>query len=124
MTGVRSPTETEAGFCSFSFSLAGRRKAGFKPANQVRIIEKNKMHFSELDGIRGLLCLIVLFYHWGLNTLLERLTSGYLGAGRWELAVDLKRNDPIDRWGRLRGNVMALGNIHFCCTNPQKIMSF
>ena len=46
------------------------------------------MHFSELDGIRGLLCLIVLFYHWGLNTLLERLTSGYLGAGRWELAVD------------------------------------
>lgn len=54
----------------------------------MAIAAEKKMHFSELDGIRGLLCLMVLFYHWGLNTLLERLSSGYLGGGRWELAVD------------------------------------
>ena len=83
-----SPIATEARCCRSIFSLAGIRTAVIEPANQVGMSEKNKMHFSELDGIRGVLCLTVLLYHWGLNGLVEGLTSGYIANGRWELAVD------------------------------------
>jgi peptidoglycan/LPS O-acetylase OafA/YrhL len=47
-----------------------------------------RIHFRELDGIRGLLSLGVLFFHLGLNPLISMLTFGWIPGGRYELAVD------------------------------------
>lgn len=47
-----------------------------------------KRHFHELDGIRGILAVLVLLFHLGLNPLVARLTHGFVLAGRYELAVD------------------------------------
>lgn len=47
-----------------------------------------KIHFTELDGIRGLLSIVILLFHLGLNPLIGRLTSGWIPEGRYELAVD------------------------------------
>lgn len=38
--------------------------------------------------MRGLLACAVMLFHFGLNTLLERLTGGLLTDGRWGLCVD------------------------------------
>jgi exopolysaccharide production protein ExoZ len=38
--------------------------------------------------MRGALACTVMFYHYGLNTVLERLTGGVLRDGAWELCVD------------------------------------
>jgi peptidoglycan/LPS O-acetylase OafA/YrhL len=47
-----------------------------------------KTHFKELDGIRGLLSVVILLFHLGLNPLIGRLTLGWIAEGRYELAVD------------------------------------
>jgi len=47
-----------------------------------------KAHFTELDGIRGILSLVILLFHLGLNPLIEKLSSGFITKGRYELAVD------------------------------------
>lgn len=47
-----------------------------------------RMHFRELDGIRGILSLIILLFHLGLNPLVGLLTFGLIPEGRYELAVD------------------------------------
>lgn len=47
-----------------------------------------KAHFTELDGIRGILSLVILLFHLGLNPLIEKLSFGVITEGRYELAVD------------------------------------
>ena len=46
------------------------------------------MHFRELDGIRGILSLVILFFHIGLNPLVGIITMGLVPKGRYDLAVD------------------------------------
>lgn len=45
-------------------------------------------HFKDLDGMRGILACAVMLYHYGLNTLLGRLTGGLIIDARWGLCVD------------------------------------
>ncbi len=47
-----------------------------------------RQHFLELDGIRGILAVVVMVYHIGLNTLLSKLTNGFIDNGEWGLSVD------------------------------------
>ena len=47
-----------------------------------------KSHFTELDGTRGILSLVILLFHLGLNTLIGKLSFGVITEGRYELAVD------------------------------------
>lgn len=47
-----------------------------------------RRHYRELDGIRGILAVIVLLFHLGLNPMVCRLTFGFIPEGRYELAVD------------------------------------
>ncbi len=44
--------------------------------------------FTELDGMRGLLAVLVMLYHLGLNSQLARMTGGWLQASQWQLCVD------------------------------------
>ena len=44
--------------------------------------------YSELDGIRGILCLVILFYHWGLNTIIKKISFEYIDSSDWGIAVD------------------------------------
>lgn len=43
-------------------------------------------HFSDLDGMRGLLATIVMFYHFGLNTVIERAIG--IEHIKWDACVD------------------------------------
>lgn len=45
-------------------------------------------HYTDLDGMRGILAVVVMLYHYGLNTLLEKLSAGAIRAGEWGLCVD------------------------------------
>jgi exopolysaccharide production protein ExoZ len=45
-------------------------------------------HFTDLDGMRGLLALTVMLFHLGLNGLVARLTGGLVPIGLWTLCVD------------------------------------
>ncbi len=44
--------------------------------------------FTELDGMRGVLAVLVTLYHFGLNSQLARLTGGWLQGSQWQLCVD------------------------------------
>lgn len=48
----------------------------------------HRAYFSDLDGMRGILSVVVLLLHLGMNALITRLTAGVLPAGRWQLSVD------------------------------------
>ena len=45
-------------------------------------------HFTDLDGMRGILACTVMLFHLGLNPLVARLTRGALPSGTWTLCVD------------------------------------
>jgi peptidoglycan/LPS O-acetylase OafA/YrhL len=45
-------------------------------------------HFAELDGMRGVLAVVVMLYHLGLNTLAQRATGGLIYDSPWGLSVD------------------------------------
>ncbi|MDO7843086.1 acyltransferase family protein [Sphingomonas immobilis] len=45
-------------------------------------------HFSELDGMRGILAVLVMLMHYGLNTIVVRVSHGEIQRGLWELSVD------------------------------------
>jgi peptidoglycan/LPS O-acetylase OafA/YrhL len=45
-------------------------------------------HFTDLDGMRGVLACTIMFFHLGLNGLVLRLTHGLLPGGLWTLSVD------------------------------------
>ncbi|WP_338412931.1 acyltransferase [uncultured Sphaerotilus sp.] len=45
-------------------------------------------HFLDLDGVRGVLANVVILYHYGLNTLISKLTSGYITHSPWGGCVD------------------------------------
>ena len=45
-------------------------------------------HFTDLDGMRGVLACTVMFFHLGLNGIIGRLTHGVLPGGLWTLSVD------------------------------------
>jgi len=46
----------------------------------------DRRHFSDLDGMRGLLALVVMLYHFGLNSMLNRVVP--VGQPYWDLCVD------------------------------------
>ena len=48
--------------------------------------ETSRRHFSDLDGMRGVLALVVMLYHFGLNSMLNRLVP--VGQVYWDLCVD------------------------------------
>ncbi len=45
-------------------------------------------HFTDLDGMRGILACTVMLFHLGLNGLVSRLTHGMVPTGAWTLCVD------------------------------------
>ena len=45
------------------------------------------MRLTLLDAIRGILAVIVLLYHWGLDKLVNKIVPT-LGGGEWGMAVD------------------------------------
>lgn len=48
----------------------------------------NTDHFLDLDGVRGILANVVMLYHFGLNTLLSKLTSDSISHAPWGACVD------------------------------------
>jgi peptidoglycan/LPS O-acetylase OafA/YrhL len=49
---------------------------------------QNDHHFTDLDGLRGILALTVCVYHYGLNTLISQLTGGLIPKSPWGICVD------------------------------------
>lgn len=47
-----------------------------------------RVHFKDLDGMRGILACAVMLYHYGLNTVFFKLTSGLITDAKWGLCVD------------------------------------
>lgn len=45
-------------------------------------------HFTDLDGIRGVLACFVMLMHYGMNRIIEILSCGYVHGGEWGLSVD------------------------------------
>ncbi|MES2044924.1 MAG: acyltransferase [Pseudomonadota bacterium] len=45
-------------------------------------------HFTDLDGMRGILACMIMFFHLGLNGMILRMTHGLLPGGLWTLSVD------------------------------------
>eukprot|EP01035_Chromulina_nebulosa_P033473 gene33473-44826_t len=45
-------------------------------------------HFTDLDGMRGVLAVTVMLFHLGLNALVARVTDGLVPIGLWTLCVD------------------------------------
>jgi len=45
-------------------------------------------HYASLDGIRGILAVAVMLFHYGSDTILSHATRGSLPKGAWELCVD------------------------------------
>lgn len=45
-------------------------------------------HFTDLDGLRGILALSVVFLHYGINSAVQRLSHGYLVGFKFQLSVD------------------------------------
>lgn len=45
-------------------------------------------HYRDLDGIRGILAIAVMLYHYKINTLIEKLTGEFIHHSQWGLAVD------------------------------------
>ncbi len=39
-------------------------------------------HFHDLDGMRGILATAVMFFHYGLNTVISTATGGLIHDGR------------------------------------------
>ncbi|MEO5705583.1 MAG: acyltransferase [Alteraurantiacibacter sp.] len=48
--------------------------------------DPTRRHFTDLDGMRGLLALVVMLYHFGSNTVLNRFVP--VGQVHWDLCVD------------------------------------
>jgi len=46
------------------------------------------VHFTDLDGLRGILALSVVLLHYGINSAVQRLTHGYLAGFAFQLSVD------------------------------------
>ena len=47
---------------------------------------QDRGHFSDLDGVRGLLAITVMLFHYGLNTVLGRVIG--IGPPVWDACVD------------------------------------
>jgi peptidoglycan/LPS O-acetylase OafA/YrhL len=45
--------------------------------------------YSDLDGMRGVLAIIIAVYHYGLNSLLWSLSGGYIQHAPWGVVVDV-----------------------------------
>jgi peptidoglycan/LPS O-acetylase OafA/YrhL len=45
-------------------------------------------HFTDLDGMRGVLACMIMLFHLGLNGMIMRITHGLLPGGLWTLSVD------------------------------------
>ncbi|MFA5965303.1 MAG: acyltransferase [Sphingomonas sp.] len=49
---------------------------------------EHPQHFTDLDGLRGILALSVVFLHYGINSAVLRLSHGYLVGFKFQLSVD------------------------------------
>lgn len=45
-------------------------------------------HFRDLDGVRGILAITVMLYHFGINVILQRLSVGLIGHAPFGAMVD------------------------------------
>jgi peptidoglycan/LPS O-acetylase OafA/YrhL len=45
-------------------------------------------HFAELDGMRGVLAIAVMLFHYGLSTIIGQISGGALAGSNWGLCVD------------------------------------
>lgn len=45
-------------------------------------------HFRDLDGMRGVLAVVVMLFHFGLDGIMAKVTGGLLTNGVWGLSVD------------------------------------
>ncbi|MDB5673237.1 MAG: acyltransferase 3 [Sphingomonas bacterium] len=50
--------------------------------------ERKAGHFTDLDGMRGVLACMIMLFHLGLNGMIVRITHGLLPGGLWTLSVD------------------------------------
>lgn len=56
--------------------------------NDARIDDSKADHWSVLDGVRGILAVAVMLYHYGVNVVFARLTGGFVDDAPLFLAVD------------------------------------
>lgn len=54
----------------------------------ISIIEKKENHFSDLDGMRGVLSCAVMLMHFGMDRITSIVSGGYIGRSEWGLSVD------------------------------------
>jgi peptidoglycan/LPS O-acetylase OafA/YrhL len=52
------------------------------------VAENRREHFTDLDGMRGVLACVVMLLHLGLNKIISKLTGGIIDHGAWGLCVD------------------------------------
>jgi peptidoglycan/LPS O-acetylase OafA/YrhL len=58
------------------------------PIATVDVGRGTAAHFRELDGMRGVLAVTVMLFHFGLSTLIQRVSFGTLPRSDWGLCVD------------------------------------
>jgi len=51
-------------------------------------LEQRVKHFTDLDGLRGLLALAIVLLHYGANVIVQRASGGFLPGVLFQLAVD------------------------------------
>lgn len=68
-------------------------------------------HFTELDGMRGVLSVAVMLFHFGLSSAIARASFGLLPASNWGLCVDF--------FFLLSGFVLCHSYLHRPVTLPQ-----
>lgn len=61
-------------------------RADIEPQRHVEMVTKR--HFTELDGMRGVLSVAVMLFHFGLGTAIAQASFGLLARSNWGLCVD------------------------------------
>lgn len=46
------------------------------------------LHYTDLDGMRGLFACLVMLMHYGMNRIIGTIFRGHITGGHWELCVD------------------------------------
>jgi peptidoglycan/LPS O-acetylase OafA/YrhL len=78
-------------------TLDDARRGGYKPiaVTQLPFMKIDYVaatncgeHFTDLDGMRGVLACVVMLLHVGLNTAISKLSGGIIDHGAWVLCVD------------------------------------
>ena len=56
--------------------------------NETGEVRAGDRHMTDLDGMRGVLAVGVMLFHFGSNTIIEKVTSGRIVESQWQLCVD------------------------------------